>query len=77
MVSSIANQENKAVCLSVLDGIGLFLTEPIWAITSSRIVERMGWSMAWGFFVVLFGMGGLLMMAAVQPVLQKHAQPFG
>jgi hypothetical protein len=44
---------------------------------SSRIVQNLGWSATWAFLAVLFGMGGSLMMSAVQPVLVKHAKQMG
>lgn len=56
--------ENKAVCLSFLDGLAFFLSAPILAGTG-QIVGRLGdygWSTALSLLAVLFGVGGLLMV---------------
>jgi hypothetical protein len=76
MTSSVAFPEHKAVCLSFMDGMAFFLTAPIWA-ASSRVVQSMGWSTTWGLLAVLFGLGGTLMVSALQPVLAKHAKQTG
>jgi hypothetical protein len=73
MVSSVAFAENKAVSLAYLDGVGFFLTAPLWAL-SSRVVTSMGWSTAWGSLAVVFGLGATLMVKSMEPVLVKHAK---
>lgn len=76
MVSSVEFAENKAICLAFLDGVAFFLTAPLWAY-SSRIVERAGWSAAWGILAVVFGLGGSLMLHALKPVIAKHDKQTG
>ena len=73
MVSSTAFREHKAVCLAFLDGIGFFLTAPIWTL-SSRVVQSFGWSTTWCLLAILVGSGGALMISALQPVLSKQQQ---
>jgi len=55
--------ENKAVCLSFLDGLAFFLSAPILA-TTGQVVARLGdhgWSVALTMLAAAFGIGGLLM----------------
>ena len=73
MVSTVVFKENKAICLAFLDGIGFFLTAPLWAL-SSRIVTSMGWSAAWGTLALVFALGGTVMVRSMRPVLVKFCK---
>jgi len=76
MVASLFG-ENKAVCLSFLDGIGFLLVAPIWATMGGVVTNPSfgahGWSVAWGLLAGLFGMGGVLMLKGLHPVLEKQS----
>lgn len=76
MVSSVAFSENKALCLSFLDGVGFFLTAPLWTL-GSQVATSLGWSAAWGSLAVVVGFGGALMVKSMKPVLVKHAKEAG
>jgi MFS family permease len=56
--------ENKAVCLSLMDALGFFLSAPYLASTG-QVVGRLGdygWSAALTMLAVLFGVSGFLML---------------
>lgn len=65
--------EDKAVCLSFLDGMGFFLSAPIWAVTSQIVggLGIYGWSTAWVMLAFLFGSGGALMLRTLPQVLDE------
>lgn len=71
LVSSVAFAKNKAICLAFVDGLGFFLTAPIWGL-SSHVVQKYGWSATWIALAGLYGVGGTLMVQSVQSVLITH-----
>jgi len=56
-----------------LDGVGFFLSAPVFAATA-KIVPNYGWSSAWAMLTVLFAGGWALMMHALPPVLVKEKE---
>jgi hypothetical protein len=73
LVAALFGKE-KAVCLSFLDGMGFFLSAPVWAVTG-QIVSRLGpygWSTAFGMVAALFGAGGALMLKNIDKVLEEE-----
>ena len=73
IVSSVSFADNKALSLAYIDGVGFFLTAPLWAM-SNRIVQNMGWSAAWTFLAVVFGSTASLMVKTVHPVLKEQSR---
>lgn len=73
MVSSVSFADNQALCLAYIDGVGFFLTAPLWAL-SNRIVQKMGWSAAWTFLAMIFGATACLMVKTVNPVLKEQGR---
>jgi len=74
MVASTFFGKNKAVALSLMDGLGFFVSAPIWAATG-KIVSTLGacgWSAAWFLLSALFAGGGVLMMRTLPQVLLYH-----
>lgn len=68
--------ENKAICLSLLDGLGFFVGVPVW-VTIGRIVGcerigRHGWTLAWSLLAGLFAFGGSLMLSAAPSILETN-----
>jgi hypothetical protein len=65
--------EDTAGCLSFLDGMGCFLSAPIWAVTSQIVggLGIYGWSTAWVMLAFLFGSGGALMLRTLPQVLDE------
>jgi hypothetical protein len=68
LVSSNVFPENSAVSLSLLDAAGFFFTAQVLA-ANSRILGNFGWSASWSFMAVVFGLGGVIMTRAIEPVL--------
>lgn len=68
--------QNRAVCLSLLDGLGFFLSAPIWAITAKIVgsSKTHGWSMAFLMLAALFSLGGKSMMGIIPTVIKKQEQ---
>jgi hypothetical protein len=62
---------NKAVCISFLDGIGFLLAAPVFA-TTSKLVPSLGWSSAWIMLAGIFGIGGVLMLKALENVMTEQ-----
>jgi MFS family permease len=64
--------ENKAVCLSLMDALGFFLSAPYLAATG-QVVGRLGdygWSAALTMLAVLFGVSGFLMLDILPRALE-------
>jgi len=74
MVSSTLFEENKAVCLSLLDAFGFFLASPVWAAASYMIsvMGENGWIATWTLLSVLFSIGGTIMVNVLPIVLRKQ-----
>lgn len=68
LVSSNVFPDNSAVSLSLLDAAGFFFTAQVLA-ANSRILGSLGWSASWTFMALIFGIGGIIMTVAIQPVL--------
>jgi len=66
--------DHKAVVISFLDGFGFLLSAPIFA-TISKVVPRMGWGSGWTMLATLFGAAALLMMHAIDPILNLTKTP--
>ncbi|CAB9497158.1 expressed unknown protein [Seminavis robusta] len=67
---------NKALCLSLLDGLGFFLAAPVWAATG-KIVEGAGphgWTLAWFLLAGMFSAGGKTMIGALPMILKRQQQ---
>lgn len=62
--------QDKAVCLSFIDGLGFLVAVPVWALTG-RIVRTLGWSAAWSLMATMIGIGGVLMNQALPSILQQ------
>ena len=55
--------DNKAVCLSFFDGMGFFISAPIWAVSSNLIDSgAYGWSLQWSLLGSMFAVGAGLML---------------
>lgn len=65
--------ENKAVCISFLDGMGFFLAFPVWALMG-HLVKNLGWSAAWSLMAALIAIGGVLMSRELPAILEKKQQ---
>jgi RsiW-degrading membrane proteinase PrsW (M82 family) len=66
--------EHKPVVISFLDGFGFLLAAPIFA-TVGKVVPSMGWASGWGMLASLFGAAALLMMSAINPILNLSKTP--
>jgi hypothetical protein len=64
--------ESATVSLSMLDAVGFFVTAQVLA-ANRLVLGRFGWSAAWGFLAVLFGLGGKLMLQVMPSILQQAA----
>ena len=75
----VGNQfgENKAVCMSFMDGMGFLLCSPVWALAGSLIsnprLNSYGWSLVWTIIAALLGIGGSLVLKFLPPILEKQA----
>jgi len=68
--------KNKAVCLSFFDGLGFFLSAPIWAATG-KIVGSLGenaWSIVWLMIGSLIGLGGMSMLSTLPHILHHQEE---
>jgi len=76
MVASTLFEENKAVCLSLLDAFGFFLASPVWAGTSCLIsgMGHNGWMATWTLLATLFAIGGSIMVKVMPKILLKQAE---
>merc|ERR1712238_522261 len=76
MVASTLFEENKAVCLSLLDAFGFFLASPVWAGTSCIIsgLGHNGWMATWTLLATLFAIGGSIMVKVMPKILLKQAE---
>jgi hypothetical protein len=75
MVAATFGEQNSTVCLSFLDGLGFFLSAPIWAATGqivSRFGNEYGWSTAFCMVATLFGLGGFLMLRNLDKILDDQ-----
>jgi len=68
LVSATVFPENSAVALSLTDAIGYFVTASILGV-NTHLLGNFGWSTAWAFMAVIFGIGGAVMIRAIEPVL--------
>ena len=59
---------------SFLDGFGFLMSAPIFA-TMGKIVPTLGWSSGWTVLATLFGSAALLMLTAINPVLNLTKTP--
>ena len=68
--------KNKAVCLSYLDCLGYLLAAPVWKLVSGIVshpsIGTHGWSVAWSMIAGMIGVGGMLMLKVMPPILQKQ-----
>ena len=64
--------DSAAVSTSMIDAVGLFLTAQVLA-ANRLVLGRFGWSAAWGFLAVLFGLGGKLMLQVIPSILHQAA----
>lgn len=65
---------NRAVCLSLMDGLGFFLCAPVWAATNQLVSNfgKHGWSLTWILLAALFSLGGKSMMGIIPTVIKKQ-----
>jgi len=65
--------DDRAVCISFLDGIACLVASPIWSIVSRLVASARlgshGWSLAWLVIASLFGIGGNVMMRTLSSVI--------
>jgi len=65
--------DDRAVCISFLDGIACLVASPIWSIVSRLVASARlgshGWSLAWLVIASLFGIGGNIMMRTLSSVI--------
>lgn len=64
--------DSAAVSVSMIDAVGFFVTAQVLA-ANRLILGKFGWSAAWGFLAVLFGLGGKLMLQVIPSILQQAA----
>lgn len=66
--------KNIAICISFLDGVGFFVSAPIWAAVSHVIGNNNthGWSVAWIMLAGWFGVGGVLMSNALPSFIKDQ-----
>jgi hypothetical protein len=64
--------DSAAVSLSMLDSVGFFVTALVLA-ANRLVLGRFGWSGAWAFLALLFGLGGKLMLQVIPSILQQAA----
>jgi len=65
--------DDKAVCISFMDGMACLVATPIWSmvsmlVASSRVGSH-GWSVAWLVIASFFGIGGNVMMRTLSSVI--------
>ena len=72
MIAQSLFGQDKAVCISLLDGCGFLFSAPIFAATS-HFIPNYGWASAWIMFALLFGVTGAIMVQSLGPVLQSSA----
>jgi hypothetical protein len=72
LVTRTLFSDSAAVSLSMLDAVGFFVTAQVLA-ANRLVLGRFGWSAAWGFLAVLFGLGGKLMLQVIPSILQQAA----
>jgi len=72
--------DDRAVCISFMDGIACLVMAPIWSLVSmlaaSAQIGSHGWSVAWLIIASLFGIGGNVMMrnlSSVIPSINKES----
>jgi MFS family permease len=70
MIARSMFAEDKAVCISLLDGAGFLLSAPIFAVTS-QFIPAYGWSYAWIMFAGFFAISGVILVQTLGPVLQN------
>ena len=68
--------QNKAVALSLFDGLGFLLAAPVWAMTGKVVAMagQHGWTIAWLMLAAMFGAGGKTMLKALPSVMLKQQQ---
>ena len=59
---------DKAVCISFLDGMGFLLSIPIFT-ALGLIVPEHGWYAGWGFLAALFAISGTFLVRSIPPIL--------
>lgn len=60
--------DNKAVCISWLEGIGFLFSIPTYRFLVF-VVPRHGWPLGWGMLSVMFALGGVMMLISIGPTL--------
>ena len=68
LVSSTIFPEDSAVALSLTDAVGFFVTAGVLGV-NSRLLGNFGWFTSWAFMAAIFGIGGVTMTRAIQPIL--------
>ena len=61
-------RDNKAVCISWLEGIGYLFSIPIYRFLV-YIVPGHGWPIGWGMLAAIFALGGAIMLRSIGPIL--------
>lgn len=65
-------RENKAVCMSWLEGIGFLFSIPTYRFLV-YVVPRHGWPLGWGVLATIFAIGGAVMLRSIGPTLEKSS----
>jgi hypothetical protein len=73
MIMSRGFGDNKAICMSLLDAMALFMNAPHFGHTIGQIVPTLGLWAAVTMVATLFVLASTIMMKATLPVLKKHA----
>mmetsp|Transcript_28532 Transcript_28532/g.77232 ORF Transcript_28532/g.77232 Transcript_28532/m.77232 type:complete len:528 (+) Transcript_28532:280-1863(+) len=73
LMSSNIFPEHTSVALSFTDGVGFFVTAGVLGL-NSRLLGNFGWCTSWIFIATAFGVGGMFLTRAIQPVLVKASE---
>lgn len=76
MVATTFFDRNKALCLSLFDAMGFFVSAQVWAATGKIVNSegQHGWSLSWLMLAAMFAAGGKTMMSILPSVLHKQQQ---